>query len=50
MKLQNSKDEEKILKTRGKAQITYRETIITLIAIKLSATIKAESLKISIKC
>lgn len=50
MKLQNSKDKEKILKTRGKAQITYRETIITLIAIKLSATTKAESLKISIKC
>ena len=34
MKLQNSKDKEKILKTtREKAQITYSETIVTLIAI-----------------
>ena len=50
MKLQNSKDKEKILKTtREKAQITYSETIVTLIAIMLSATIKAERLKISIK-
>lgn len=39
-----------MLKTiREKAQITYSETIFTLIAIMLSATIKVERLKISIK-